>query len=446
MKTKPGGIHYVRIITLGCSKNTVDSEFLAGMLVKSGFSVSHGPSRRKADAVIVNTCGFIHDAKEQSVNILIENLEEKKKGRLQKVYAIGCLVQRYKTEIQQELPELDGIYGLHEIEQMILDTGVNAIHNYYGSRILATPSHYAYLKISDGCDRKCSFCAIPLIKGKHVSRTVDALTGEAAMLADQGVKEIILIAQDLTSFGRDISRKPLLPELISRLSSIRGIEWIRMHYLYPTGVNDELMDAIINNPKVCRYVDIPLQHISDRILRSMNRGVTAAQTLQLIEKLRQRIPGIALRTSLITGYPGETTKEYNEMKSFIKTARFERLGIFKYSHEEDTAAYHFTDSVPERTKVSRYRTLMETQQEISYEINRAYIGRIMKVMVDDHRNNDLICRTEFDSPEIDNLVIVKNPVRKVAKGEFITVKITGADIYDLFGEMYGSEMPGITHA
>ena len=283
MKTKPGGIHYVRIITLGCSKNTVDSEFLAGMLVKSGFSVSHGPSRRKADAVIVNTCGFIHDAKEQSVNILIENLEEKKKGRLQKVYAIGCLVQRYKTEIQQELPELDGIYGLHEIEQMILDTGVNAIHNYYGSRILATPSHYAYLKISDGCDRKCSFCAIPLIKGKHVSRTVDALTGEAAMLADQGVKEIILIAQDLTSFGRDISRKPLLPELISRLSSIRGIEWIRMHYLYPTGVNDELMDAIINNPKVCRYVDIPLQHISDRILRSMNRGVTAAQTLQLIE-------------------------------------------------------------------------------------------------------------------------------------------------------------------
>lgn len=435
MKTKPTGIHHIRIITLGCSKNTVDSEFLAGLLEKNGFSVSGDSSERKTDAVIINTCGFINDAKEQSVDVLIENLEKKKNGSLKKVYAIGCLVQRYKTEILNELPQLDGIYGLNEVHQLIRDIGGNELLELYGNRLLITPPHYAYLKISDGCDRKCSFCAIPLIKGRHQSRTVESLVEETIRLAEKGVKEIILIAQDLTAYGKDFNRKQLLPELIDQLSLIKGIEWIRLHYLYPSEVSDGLIDTIKNNHKVCRYLDIPLQHISDRILLSMKRGIDTKQTYRIVDKLRNRIPGIALRTSLITGYPGETSREYGEMKKFIKDIRFERLGIFKYSHEEDTAAYILADDVPKRTKESRYRALMETQQEISYANNMSYTGKIMKVLVDDYKNNTLFARTESDSPEIDNLVIIKNPLKKIQPGLFINVKITGADIYDLFAEM-----------
>lgn len=435
MKTKPTGIHHIRIITLGCSKNTVDSEFLAGMLEKNGFSVSDDSSERETDAVIVNTCGFINDAKEQSVDVLLENLEKKKNGSLKKVYAIGCLVQRYKTELLIELPLLDGIYGLNEVPQLIKDIGGKEILELYGKRLLTTPPHYAYLKISDGCDRKCSFCAIPLIKGRHQSRTVESLVEETTRLAEKGVKEIILIAQDLTAYGKDMNRKQLLSELIDQLSLIKGIEWIRLHYLYPSEVRDELIDTIKSNHKVCRYLDIPLQHISDRILLSMKRGINTKQTYQIVDKLRRQIPGIALRTSLITGYPGETSQEFIEMKKFIKDIRFERLGIFKYSHEEDTAAYKLADDVPKRTKESRYRALMETQQDISYTNNMSYTGKIMKVLVDDYKNGTLFARTESDSPEIDNLVIIKNQLKKIPPGLFINVKITGADIYDLFAEI-----------
>jgi len=435
LKTKSTGIKHIRLITLGCSKNTVDSEHLAALLVKNGFLLTDNSTDNMADAVIVNTCGFVNDAKEQSIDVILENLAKKKDGKLQKVYAIGCLSQRYKSDLQNEMPDLDGIFGLFETDDLIRELGGNMLTELFGERILTTPPHYAYLKISDGCNRKCSFCAIPLIKGKLQSRSIESLVEETTILASKGVKEIILIAQDLTAYGRDFEKKHALPELINELSNINGIEWIRLHYSYPTEVTDKLIETIRINSKVCKYLDIPLQHISDRILHSMKRGITKAGTYELITKLRDRIPGIRLRTSLITGYPGETTAEYLEMKDFIKKAGFERLGIFKYSHEEDTPAFALEDNVSPRTKESRYKALMEAQQEISYRHNQLLPGKSIKVLVDRIDGNKAFGRTEFDSPEIDNMVIITGLPKKINSGQFVNVKISSADIYDLFGEV-----------
>ncbi len=399
-------------------------------LAASGIETKHDDNA-PADLVIINTCGFINDAREESVNTILEWANERKEGKIGKLFVMGCLSQRYRDELIKEMPEVDGFFGVNDLNAILSNLNSPLRTELLGERVLTTPSHYAYLKISEGCNRRCSFCAIPSIRGKNVSKPVEELVAEARFLARQGVKELILIAQDLTNYGIDLNKKRQLPDLVKELSNIEEIRWIRLHYAYPSGFPLRILDIINNNPKVCRYLDIPLQHINDRILKSMRRGLNGQQTRALVKTIRERVPGIAIRTSFITGYPGETTAEFNELRDFIVESRFERMGVFTYSHEENTPASKLTDSVRPAQKAKRASQLMEIQQQIAVEANETWHGQVMKVIIDRKEDKLWVGRTEFDSPEVDNEVLITDASNSLKSGDFVDVRITGTAFYDL---------------
>lgn len=422
----------INLITLGCSKNIVDSEIIAAQFEQLGYKVYH-ETEDDTDIIIINTCGFILDAKEQSIETILFFLEKKQKES--KLFVIGCLAERYKKELEETLPEVDGFYGFSELSNffdLFKIPPFNLLHPTH--RLLSTPSHYAYLKISEGCDRQCAFCAIPTIRGKHISKPKELLITEAKTLVEKGVKEIMLIAQDLTYYGIDLYKKRSLASLLQELAQIKGLEWIRLHYAYPVNFPYEILDVINDYKNICRYIDIPFQHINDNILKTMRRGHTASDTYQLIETLRKKIPNIAIRTTLISGFPGETKKEHNQLLKFIEEARFERLGIFSYSQEENTPAYSLGDPINKKEKKRRLDELMLLQQEISYELNQEKINSTLKVMIDDENDNFYLGRTEFDSPEVDNGVLIDKE-EKLEIGNFYNARIIDANTFDLVGKI-----------
>lgn len=422
----------INVITMGCSKNLVDSEVLMKQL--EGSYTVHHDSNELSDIVVINTCGFINDAKEESIDTIINALELKATGKVKKVFVTGCLSQRYKKELTAEMPEVDGYFGTSDLNEILKSLHVDYRHELYGQRLLTTPRHFAYLKISEGCNRKCSFCAIPLIRGPHISRKIEDLVMEAKHLALQGVKELLLIAQDLTWYGLDLYGKRVLPELLDKLSEIEGIEWIRMHYTYPANFPVGLLKTMRENPKVCPYLDMPLQHINSKILKSMKRGLGGEKTTELLDRIKAEVPDIALRTTLIVGYPGETEEDFQELMDFVEKYRFDRLGVFTYSPEEGTSADLLPDDVPEETKEERKSRLMSKQQDISLELNQAKIGKIFRVIVDRHENDRYIGRTMYDSPEVDNEVIIETK-HKLSIGDFVQVEITAADFFDLIAKI-----------
>lgn len=432
MKTKENGRKQpaVNIITLGCSKNLYDSETLAGQLEKQGREVSH---EGHGNIVVVNTCGFIGDAKEQSVNAILEQVERKRRGEIDRLYVSGCLSQRYMDELRVELPEVDGFYGVNDMKAILAVLGADYKKELAGERLLSTPRHYAYLKISEGCDRACSYCAIPLIRGKHISRPVEELIEEARILASKGVKELILIAQDLTYYGMDLYGRRRLADLVRGIAEVDGIEWIRLHYAYPNGFPEDVLEVMASEPKVCKYLDIPLQHISDRILKSMKRSSTKEQINALLDKIREKVPGVALRTTLIVGYPGETPEEFEELKAWVREQRFDRMGCFAYSEEEGTSAAQLEDDVPDEEKQRRVEELMEVQREISLQKNEEKVGKTLRVLIDTEQPDVYIGRTEYDSPEVDNDVFIDREKYRVPTGGFVKVEVTSAGVYDLFG-------------
>ncbi len=423
----------INIITLGCSKNVYDSENIMGQLAYNGYEVTHN-GNDPSDIVIINTCGFIHDAKQESIDTILSAIHDKQQGRIEKVYVTGCLSERYKNELPAEIPEVDQYFGTHDMVELLKTFQVDFKHELIGERKLTTPSHFAYLKISEGCDRSCSFCAIPMIRGKHISRSIDSLVLEAKKLAAKGVKELILIAQDLTFYGLDLYGERRLNELLKALVKVEGIEWIRLHYAYPTGFPEEVIDTIAQEEKICNYLDMPLQHINDDLLKSMRRGHTRKVTEKLIEKMRKKIPGVALRTTLIVGYPGETEEKFLELKQWVRESKFDRLGVFTYSHEENTHAGKLIDDVPKEVKKRRQEEIMDLQAEISLAKNREKIGRIFKVLIDRKEGDYYVGRTEYDSPEVDNEVRVDAAKHYLEIGKFANIKITGAEEFDLYGE------------
>ncbi|OWY23724.1 30S ribosomal protein S12 methylthiotransferase RimO [Sphingobacteriales bacterium UPWRP_1] len=439
MKTKrQNKQNNINIITLGCSKNLVDSEVLMNQLQANGLSVTHENSRSNAGVVIVNTCGFIETAKQESIDTILQYAGAKAAGKIDKLYVTGCLSQRYKTELEQEIPEVDAYFGTLDLPFLLEELGADYKHDLIGERnLLTTPPHYAYLKISEGCNRTCSFCAIPLMRGKHVSKSIEQIVAEAKNLVRNGVKEVMLIAQELTYYGLDIYKKRELPELLRHLAGVDGLEWIRMHYAYPYKFPMEVLDVVNEYPNICNYLDMPLQHISDPVLKNMRRLITKDETYQLIDAIRQKSPGIALRTTMLVGFPGETDEDVEELAQFIRQARFERLGIFQYSHEEGTTAYQLEDNVPEEVKAERAAYLMNIQQEISAELNQLKIGNTYKVLFDRKEGGHFIGRTEYDSPEVDNEVLVDARSNKnfVRLGDFAPVRITDATEFDLYGEL-----------
>jgi ribosomal protein S12 methylthiotransferase len=438
MKTKTLKKNKVNVVTLGCSKNLYDSEVMMAQLKANKFDVEHEAQQDDAEIVIINTCGFIDNAKEESINTILRYAEAKKQGQVSKVYVTGCLSERYKSDLEQEIPEVDAYFGTRELPKLLKTLKADYKHELVGERLLTTPSHYAYLKIAEGCDRPCSFCAIPLMRGKHVSTPIENLIDQAKQLAAQGVKEVILIAQDLTYYGLDIYKKRNLAELITRLSEVEGIEWIRLHYAYPSGFPMDVIDVIKNNPKVCTYLDMPLQHGSSKILKAMRRGIDREKTEELVREIREKVPQIAIRTTLIVGYPGETLEDFEEMYAFVDNMKFDRLGVFTYSHEENTHAYNFEDDVPAQIKKQRADEIMELQSGISHELNAAKIGATFKVLFDRVEGDYFIGRTEFDSPEVDNEVLVKKDENTFVRiGDFGLVQITHADHYDLYGQLIG---------
>jgi ribosomal protein S12 methylthiotransferase len=434
MKTKGLSKNKVNVITLGCSKNTVDSEVLMGQLSHGGIEVVHESQNEDFDTVIVNTCGFIDKAKEESVNTILQFAEAKKKGWIEKLYVTGCLSQRYKDSLEEEIPEVDGYFGTMELPILLNRFEVDYKKELIGERILSMDTHYAYLKISEGCNRKCSFCAIPLMRGLHKSRTIESLVTEAQFLARKGVKELILIAQELTYYGLDIYKKRSLDVLLDKLSEVEGIEWIRLHYAYPSQFPLELLDTMRENPKICNYLDIPLQHISDNVLKDMKRNITMKQTQELVDKIRERVPNIALRTTMLTGFPTETEQDFEMLCAFIEKNRFDRLGVFTYSHEENTSAHKFEDIWDDEEKSYRQQTLMEIQSGISYELNQNKIGQTFKVILDRTENGIYYGRTEFDSPEVDNEVVITTE-NYLRLGDFVDVTITDATEFDLEGKV-----------
>ncbi len=423
----------INIITLGCSKNLVDSEVLMRQL-KSDYSVIHD-SNDDANVIVINTCGFIHDAKEESIDTILSAVQAKKDGKAEKVIVTGCLSERYKEQLAGEIQEVDGFFGVNELPEVLNALDLDYKKELIGERLLTTPKHYAYLKISEGCNRNCSFCAIPLIRGKHISKPKEEIIHEVEFLAKQGVKEVILIAQDLTWYGIDIYNKRELPDLLDKISEVKGIEWIRLHYTYPANFPVGLLKVMRENPKVCSYMDMPLQHISSRILRSMKRGLGGEKTIELVNKIKKAIPDVALRTTLIVGYPGETEEEFEQLMDFVEQTRFERLGVFTYSPEEDTSAFTLKDNVPEEIKEDRRDRLMMMQQEISYELNKEKVGSMINVIIDKKEEDNYIGRTEFDSPEVDNEVIINKSNTPLKVGEFYNVRITDSDFFDLYGEV-----------
>jgi ribosomal protein S12 methylthiotransferase len=434
MKSKTLKKDKVNIITLGCSKNMVDSEVLSGQLLANEIDVVHESGKKDHNIVIVNTCGFIDKAKEESINTILEQVNLKQKGRLDKVYVTGCLSQRYREDLEQTIPEVDAWFGTMELPLILKKFEADYKSELLGERLLATPSHYAYLKIAEGCNRTCAFCAIPLMRGQHTSRSIEDLVKEAESLARRGVKEILLIAQELTYYGLDLYKKRMLPDLLKRLSDIPGIEWIRLHYAYPHKFPMEILEVMQERNNICKYLDMPLQHAADNMLKAMRRNITRAEMEDLIVNIRQTVPGICIRTTLITGFPGETLEDVEELKGFLERQRFDRVGIFTYSHEENTSAYGLADDVPADEKQRRAEDIMAVQQEISYEKNQEKLGQTLKVLVDKKEAGRYLGRTEFDSVEVDNEVIIQTD-KKLQPGNFYNVKITRAYDYDLEGEL-----------
>ncbi len=429
--TKP--LNKINVITLGCSKNIVDSEVLIKQLDAGNLIVEHNSETTDAQTVIINTCGFIQDAKEESIETILRYARAREKGEIQNLYVIGCLSERYKEELKNEIPEVDRYFGVNSLEQIVKSLGIEYRRELLGERNLVTPGHYAYLKIAEGCDRKCAFCSIPFIRGKHRSRTIESLLNEAVFLAEQGVKELILISQDLSYYGLDIYREQRLKDLIDQLSEVPGIEWIRLHYLFPANFPADILPVIQNKDNICNYLDIPFQHIADPVLKAMRRGISGKETYELINRIREEVPGITLRTTLLTGYPGESEKDFAELKEFISEIRFDRLGVFTYSHEEDTYSYNnYKDDITKEIKIQRAEEIMTIQEGISNKLNKEKIGNEYKVIIDRHEGDYFVGRTEFDSPEVDQEVLIK-PAKGLMTGEFCNVIITGYDNFDLYG-------------
>ena len=436
MKSKTLKKDKVNIITLGCSKNLVDSEVLSGQLQANDIDVVHESGKKDHNIVVVNTCGFIDKAKEESINTILDQVALKKKGSLDKVYVTGCLSHRYREDLEKEIPEVDAWFGTMELPLMLKQFDADYKAELLGERLLATPKHYAYLKISEGCNRTCSFCAIPLMRGGHISRPIEELVKEAESLVKKGVKEIMLIAQELTYYGLDVYKRRTLPELLHRLADVKGLEWIRLHYAYPSKFPLEILDVMRERENICNYLDMPLQHASDNMLKAMRRQITRAEMTDLIHAIREKVPGICLRTTLIAGFPGETRDDVEELKGFLQEHRFDRVGIFTYSHEEGTSAHDLADDVPAGEKQRRAEEVMEVQQEISYEKNQEKVGKVFKTLIDKKEAGRWLGRTEFDSVEVDNEVIIHSK-EKLPIGEFVQVKITKAYDYDLEGEIVG---------
>jgi ribosomal protein S12 methylthiotransferase len=431
MRTKSIKKNRINVVTLGCSKNVYDSEILMGQLKANGKEVVH---EEEGNVVVINTCGFIDNAKEESVNTILDFVQKKKEGLVDKVFVTGCLSERYKPDLQKEIPSVDQYFGTTELPGLLKVLGADYKHELIGERLTTTPKNYAYLKIAEGCDRPCSFCAIPLMRGKHKSTPIEEIIIEAEKLAAKGVKELILIAQDLTYYGLDIYKKRNLAELLQALVKVEGIEWIRLHYAFPTGFPMDVLDVMRTESKICNYIDIPLQHISDSILKSMKRGTTQAKTTKLLKEFRKAVPDMAIRTTLIVGYPGETEEDFQTLKSWVEEMRFERLGCFTYSHEENTGAYVLEDDVPQDTKQQRANEIMELQSQISWELNQQKIGKEFKVVIDRKEGKNFIGRTEFDSPDVDNEVLIDAAKFYLKTGDFATVKITEAADYDLYAD------------
>ncbi len=435
MKTKTLKKNKVNVVTLGCSKNIFDSEVMMAQLQANKFEVEHESTSDDSEIVIINTCGFIDNAKEESINTIVQYAEAKSAGLVEKVYVTGCLSQRYKDDLEVEIPEVDAYFGTRELPRLLKTLKADYKHELVGERLLTTPNHFAYFKIAEGCDRPCSFCAIPIMRGKHVSTPIEDLVTQAKGLAAKGVKELMLIAQDLTYYGLDIYKKRALADLLEALSDVEGIEWIKLHYAFPSGFPMDVLEVMKAKSNICNYLDMPLQHGSTKMLQAMRRGITREKTEELVHKIRETVPGIAIRTTLIAGYPGETEEDFQEMLKFVEDMRFERLGIFTYSHEENTHAFNFEDDVPEEVKKERADKVMEVQSHISYALNQEKVGKTFKVLFDRVEGDYFIGRTEFDSPEVDNEVLVKKEERFVRLGDFAMVEITSADHYDLYGKV-----------
>lgn len=425
----------INIITLGCSKNLVDSEVLMGQLKANNFEISHDSNDEDAGIVVINTCGFIHDAKQESIDTILQYIRAKEEGKLRNVFVMGCLSERYKKDLESEISEVDQYFGVNDLDNILGRLGAETRKDLIGERLLTTPSHYAYIKISEGCDRTCSFCSIPLIRGKHQSRPMEEIFREAENLAGKGVKELILIAQDLSYYGLDLYKEQKLKDLVHGLASISGLEWIRLHYTYPGNFPLDILPLMASNKKVCRYIDIPLQHSHDKVLEKMRRLSSRESSLKLLHRFRTEVPGLAVRTTMLVGHPGEGEREFRDLKDFVSDYRFDRLGVFTYSHEEDTYAYqNFKDSIPEKVKQKRADEIMDLQQKISKELNENKIGKQFRVIIDRQEGDYYVGRTEFDSPEVDNEVLIPKSKVDLLTGEFYEIRITEATEYDLIGE------------
>lgn len=432
MRTKSVGKKKINVVTLGCSKNVYDSEVLMGQLEASGKNVVH---EEKGDVVVINTCGFIDNAKEESINTILEYVDLKNQGIVEKVFVTGCLSERYKPDLEREIPDVDQYFGTRDLPVLLKHLGADYKHELVGERLTTTPKHYAYLKISEGCDRPCSFCAIPLMRGGHISTPIEKLVTETQKLAKKGVKELILIAQDLTFYGLDIYKKRALGDLLQELIKVEGIEWIRLHYAFPSGFPEDVLDIIKTEPKICNYIDIPLQHINTDLLKAMKRGTSFEKTNVLLDKFREKVPDMAIRTTLIVGFPGETDDIFEELKQWVRDQRFDRLGCFTYSHEENTTAFVLEDNIPDEIKQKRVEEIMEIQQQISWEKNQEKVGKVFKCIFDRKEGDYFVGRTEYDSPDVDNTVLVPAKDVYISIGDFANVRITSAEDYDLIGEL-----------
>ena len=434
MKTKGLKKTKVNIVTLGCSKNLVDSEVMLTQLKGNNIDATHESQKDDANVVVINTCGFIDNAKQESIDTILRYVDAKEEGLVEKVYVSGCLSQRYKEELKHEIPDVDAWFGTGDLPALLKKFKADYKKELLGERITTTNKHYAYLKIAEGCDRPCSFCAIPIMRGKHVSKPMEQVVSEAESLVRQGTKELLLIAQDSTYYGLDLYKKRNLAELMNRLADVEGLDWIRLHYAFPTGFPEDVLDVMASRSNICNYLDIPLQHASDNMLKLMRRGTTRAKTEALLDRMRQRVPDIAIRTTLIAGHPGETEDDFQQMMDFVEKSRFERLGIFTYSHEENTHSYTYDDDVMEETKQDRANAVMELQEEISHDLNQEKVGKVFKVLIDRMESGQFIGRTEYDSPEVDNEVIIDAEEQYLRIGDFAQVKITDATAFDLYGE------------
>lgn len=435
MKTKTLKKNKVNVVTLGCSKNIYDSEVLMGQLKANKFEVEHESTKDDSSIVIINTCGFIDNAKQESINTILRYVDAKAEGLVDKVYVTGCLSERYKGDLEKELPEVDAYFGTRDLPRLLKTLKADYKHELVGERLLTTPVHYAYFKIAEGCDRPCSFCAIPLMRGGNVSTPVEDLVAQAKGLAKNGTKELLIIAQDSTYYGLDIYKERKLGELLNRLADVDGIDWIRLHYAFPSGFPMDVLKIMNERSNICKYIDMPLQHITDNMLKSMRRGTTKQKTIDLVNTIRDKVPGIAIRTTLIAGYPGETQRDHEEMLEWVEQSRFERLGIFTYSHEENTHAFSLVDDVPAEVKQERADAVMQLQQGISFDLNQHKVGQTYKVLFDRKEGEHFIGRTEFDSPEVDNEVLVSAPKNYLRIGDFANIKINEATDYDLYGEI-----------